>query len=200
MPPTTLIETAATSAYLPYDSGGSGGYSSAYRNDIASMLRARSYSIWLPNGGQTSPVREDEVVAPNVETPLDAVRKRVCSEAFRAIDSLKSWDGLVTMGQIRLANSLLMSVQNTILAAPSTYAQFSTIRLATMADGELVLEWFYDKGRIQFFIDADLEDSMAVFLDGTEGNPIPRIENMAISTANIEAVASRAVELAMEYA
>lgn len=104
------------------------------------------------------------------------------------------------MRQIHLAHSLLTSLQTQILDAPSSYTQFSTVRLGIMSDGELVLEWFFDRGRIQFFIDAELEDSMAVFLDGRNEAPLPTIENMPISAADIDSVTQRAVDLAMELA
>ena len=200
MPPVALTDTRTTSFSTPSSFTGLGDCFSLYRNDLSRLLVGKQYGIWLPNGGQTSPIREDSQSAPGVEIPLDAVRKRVCAEAFRVIENLKASDDATTMRQIHLAHSLLTSLQTQILDAPSSYTQFSTVRLGIMGDGELVLEWFFDRGRIQFFIDAELEDSMAVFLDGRNEAPLPTIENMPISAADIDSVTQRALDLAMELA
>jgi hypothetical protein len=69
-----------------------------------------------------------------------------------------------------------------------------------MSDSELVLEWFFEKGRIQFFIDAELDDSLAVYLDGTSGGHVPEIENVAVSISNLDEASDRAVKLAKKLA
>ena len=200
MPPVALTETRTSSSSNSTSQGNGNGIFRLLRKDASSTVREGRFGIWLPEGGQTSPVWEDLTTIPGVETPLATVKRRVCADAFRSLEDVRQRQSSTTMGQIRLATSLLVSLEKRILSEQSLYTQFSTVHLGVMYDGELVLEWFYDKGRIQFFIDSELDDSMAVFLDGTEDGPLPKIENMAISATNLDDVTDRAVKLATELA
>lgn len=200
MPPLAISETRTSSTYSPASSIGFGGVLYSCEGETTSTPMSGEKGIWLPGGGQTSPVSQEASCALSVETPLDAVRKRVCADAFRAVEELRLKDGPVTPGQLRLAHSLLVSLRNRIMEEPSSYVQFSPVRVGVMEDGEIVLEWFYDTGRIQFFIDAELGDSTVVFLDAVDGHPLPKVEDFPISTSNANEVAERAVEFAMEHA
>lgn len=101
---------------------------------------------------------------------------------------------------VALATAPSQRLNERILSERCLPTQFAPVRLGMMSDSELVLEWFFEKGRIQFFIDAELDDSLAVYLDGTSGGHVPEIENVAVSISNLDEVSDRAVKLAKKLA
>ena len=89
MPPVAIspIRTYASNATSAVFSGASLGL---YRNNVPSLFEGGTFSIWLPCGGQTSPIAEGPLVVPGVESPLKAVRRRVYEGAFETLADLRN--------------------------------------------------------------------------------------------------------------
>lgn len=109
MPPVARVETRTSSSFASTSSGN--GVFRPLRNDPSNAVREGRFGIWLPEGGRTSPVREDLTTIPGVETPLEAVKRRVCADAFRSLEDVGRRHSDTTMGQVRLTNSLLVSLE-----------------------------------------------------------------------------------------
>lgn len=123
--------------------------------------------------------------------------KTVCTAAIDAVGKLS------VSSQKRLAMSLLTGIQSHILARSEyrEYTKFNPISYTYATDDNtVVLEWAYKNGRITYFIDEDIEDSIAVFIDDMNPTGHPIMKEYDVKTDSLSQLIVESVALVVRFA
>lgn len=131
-----------------------------------------------------------------IQAPALAGNRRVCEAALKAVSALPG------SNQKRLARTLLSALQKKILDDQlySVMTPFRPIKYVMMDDGAILLDWAYMNGRVSFYIDQMIGDSVAIFLDGLVEGVFPETHEREISAGNVSSLASDAVRFASRLA
>lgn len=123
--------------------------------------------------------------------------KTVCAAAIDAVNKLP------VNSQKRLAMSLLTGIQSRILARSEyrEYTEFKPISYTyTSDDNAVVLEWAYKNGRITYFIDEDIEESIAIFIDDMNPTGHPIMKEYDLKADSLPQLIAESVALVARFA
>jgi len=77
---------------------------------------------------------------------------------------------------------------------------FAQIAATKLDDGTLLLEWVYKYGRVNFFIDEVVEESSAVFLDGSYGTDVPLVYETTFNGGSVTNLARQSSDFVARFA
>ena len=159
---------------------------------VSQLIVPKSKSVAIPEP-TTSGCRE---IASIPRLAIES-NKTVCAAAIDAVGKLP------VSSQKRLAMSLLSGIQSHILAR-SEYREYTKFRpisyTYTSDDNTVVLEWAYKNGRITYFIDEDIEESIAVFIDDMNPTGHPIMKEYDLKTDSLPQLIAESVALVARFA
>jgi len=123
--------------------------------------------------------------------------KTVCTSAIDAVEKLPP------SSQKRLAISLLTGIRSYILSRSEYrgYTRFNKIHYTYMKDDNaIVLEWAYRDGRVTYFIDEDINESIAIFIDDLNSTGHPIISEYDIKVETLPQIIAESIALVAKLA